>query len=296
MQVTINNQIYTYSNNIRDNDKIRHSFNALATQTFGLSFENWYNAGYWTDKYVPHVLLDKDTVVANVSANIIDCKLNTERKRFIQLGTVMTRYSYRDRGLSRFLMETVLAEWVDKCDGIYLYANDSVTDFYPRFGFKKSEEYQYKIHTLSGTETAAQLDMDKEQDVTLLLKSFNQGNPFSALSLIENKGLVMFYCSQFMKSNVYYCKDHDAVVIAEFDGDVMTCYDIFGSCGGKMADILHTIAKTDTKQIILGFTPKESSQMQAIQIQEENSTFFWYESNNRLFKEEKLMFPLLSHA
>ena len=47
---------YIYNANIRDNEQIRRSFNELAQKTFGLSFEQWYQNGYWGDSYIPHVL------------------------------------------------------------------------------------------------------------------------------------------------------------------------------------------------------------------------------------------------
>ena len=92
----------------RENAELRHSFNELAKKTFGLNFEDWYQNGYWTDKYNPHS---------------------------IQLGTVMTDEAYRNRGLIRLIMEDIEKEYADKADGMYLFANDSVLSFYPKFGF-----------------------------------------------------------------------------------------------------------------------------------------------------------------
>jgi hypothetical protein len=40
-------------------------------------------------------------------------------------------------------LEKVLGEWRRKYDLIYLFANDSVLDYYPKFGFSRVEEYQY---------------------------------------------------------------------------------------------------------------------------------------------------------
>ena len=39
-------------------------------------------------------------------------------------------------------MEWILQNWSDRCDGIYLFANDTVLDFYPKFGFLPAEEAQ----------------------------------------------------------------------------------------------------------------------------------------------------------
>ena len=33
--------------NVRENDALRSSFDALAQRVFGISFEDWYLRGYW---------------------------------------------------------------------------------------------------------------------------------------------------------------------------------------------------------------------------------------------------------
>ncbi|MCQ6267704.1 hypothetical protein M1K46_18905 [Fictibacillus sp. WQ 8-8] len=45
--------------NYKDHDRLRCSFNNLAQKTFGISFEQWYQAGYWTDKYIIYLLTVK---------------------------------------------------------------------------------------------------------------------------------------------------------------------------------------------------------------------------------------------
>lgn len=127
----------------KDNDVLRSSFNNLTEKTYGFNFENWYENGCWRDLHIPYSLIYENKVVANVSVNIIDFLVLGEKKRYIQLGTVMTDKDYRNQGLCRKLMGIVLEEWENKCDMIYLFANDSVLDFYPKFGFVKSNEYQY---------------------------------------------------------------------------------------------------------------------------------------------------------
>ena len=53
----------------------------------------------------------------------------------------MTEQEYRHQGLSRVLPERVLTEWQSKCDLIYLFVNDEVLDFYPKFVFRPIVEY-----------------------------------------------------------------------------------------------------------------------------------------------------------
>jgi len=56
-------------------------------------------------------------------------------------------------------METVLEEWKGNCDCIYLYANDSVVNFYPKFGFVSAYEYRYHVPTTKKDGVFRKLDM-----------------------------------------------------------------------------------------------------------------------------------------
>ena len=48
----------------RENELLRHGFDALAQQVFGISFEAWYRQGYWTDRYRPYLLVQDGLPVA----------------------------------------------------------------------------------------------------------------------------------------------------------------------------------------------------------------------------------------
>lgn len=148
MPVSISEKQYAFTKFCRDHITRRLAFDDLAQSIFGLSFEPWYQNGHWSDKYIPYTLFDGDLAVANVSVNTMTfTSANAGRLHGIQLGTVMTHPAYRGRGLSRFLMEQVLAEWKDKWDFLYLFANDTVLDFYPQFGFYPVKESCYQKHT-----------------------------------------------------------------------------------------------------------------------------------------------------
>jgi len=53
----------------RKDEKLRKSFDDLAGKHFGISFETWYQKGYWNDLYVPYSVVDGNRVVANVSVS-----------------------------------------------------------------------------------------------------------------------------------------------------------------------------------------------------------------------------------
>lgn len=124
---------YKFIKQLKNNSILRSSFFELAKNTFGLSFENWYEQGFWTDKYIPYSIIDGDKVISNASVNVMDMIYGGSLKRFIQIGTVMTEPEYRNRGLCSFLIKEILSDWCGKCEYIYLFANSTVLDFYPKF-------------------------------------------------------------------------------------------------------------------------------------------------------------------
>ncbi len=91
-----------------------------------------------------------------------------------------------------------------KCDAFYLYANDKVLDFYPKFGFIKVQEFQASGFVTPKKDEIIKLDMTSSMDRNMLYEKYALSNQFSELTMENNKGLIMFYCSRFMKENVYY--------------------------------------------------------------------------------------------
>lgn len=296
MKYKINGYEYDFVKDIRENRQIRKSYNLLSQDVFGLDFEPWYQKGYWSNDYIPYVFLYNGNVVSGVAVNIINTKWENKAKHYVQLGTVMTAREYRGRGLSRWLVERVLEEWEDKSDAVYLFANDSVLDFYPKFGFEKALEYQCSKPISKRDGTVKKLDMSTAHDRKLLLDAYKFSNPFSILTMENNEGLLMFYCMQFLRENVYYIEQYEAVVVAGYDDEKLICYDIFCRGGCNMDDILCTMAGQNTKIAVLGFTPKLIGGFNIFKLQEDNTTLFVLKGKENLFRENQLMFPLLSHA
>jgi Predicted acyltransferase len=285
---------YQLIRQVRDNVQLRNSFMDLAKSTFDLSFQNWYQKGYWSNKYIPYCIVNHDQVVANVSVNLIDFSWRGRRRHYLQIGTVMTNEKYRHQGLSRKLIRTALGDWQTRVDAIYLFANDSVLNFYPKFNFVEAKEYQYQIIAQPTAGDFRRLNMENEVDKKLLQFFYKQSNPYSAFSMEDNYGLLMFYCDSFLSNNLYYSEQDQVIVVAEQDGIIFTCWDIFGSTRLPLQTILNQLVGKETT-VQLGFTPMLND-LQFHVRKENDETLFVYRTSENLFSDRKLMFPLLSHA
>ncbi|WP_367606089.1 hypothetical protein [Legionella sp. W05-934-2] len=111
----------------------------------------------------------------------------------------------------------------------------------------------------------------------------------------ENADIVMFYCTSFLKDNVFYIDDLDTIAIAQFNDGQALLWDVFGPDIVDLDDVLSIFADNHIGQIKLGFTPLDTSSYEVEELQGEDKLFILYERENP-FKESKLMFPLLSHA
>lgn len=286
---------YEIVKNIKESEVLRNSYNSLCQEVFEFNFSDWYERGYWGEKYTPYAIVVDNQVVANVAVNHFDFNINHEIKKYIQIGTVMTHPDYRNQGLSKYLMEAVLADWQDKVDAIYLYGNGSVQEFYPKFGFIPFQEYQYKLDIDLDIQSARKLDIDNQVDLELLEKKYHEGNPFSKFELLDNFSMIMFYGSQILNTNIYYLADEDLVIF--YDETDQMVYDIYGKTSKNIETILSKVV-TNTS-ITLGFDldiRKTKSKITQHLLENEDTYPFILKTNENIFKNCKICSPALSQA
>lgn len=295
---------YKYVTNYKDNGSIRAALNRLTRDTFGFDFESWYQNDYWKDDmYMPHSLMDGERMVANVSANRMEFVISGEIKHFIQIGTVMTAKDYRGQGLGRYLIEKVIDTYRDECDGIYLFGNDSVLDYYPKFGFEVSKEYIYKKQLL--------VDENREksplnQNYIEFIKIENPSNEDRkkffdyvrhAVSndgmTMRNVGLMGFYLHDM--EDVYYSGSLDMYVVADIKDNTLHLNCIIAKKTVELNDILESfVGVADT--VILDFTPSNKSGFEVVEFEEEDCTLFYIGEELKRIEREQLHFPSISHA
>ena len=295
-KVVIKDTPYQFVKDFKHNDVLRARFNVMTETHFGFSLEDWYQAGYWGDYYVPYALVDGKEVISNVSINQLEFVINGKSKLGIQIGTVMTDEAYRNRGLNKYLLLKVLEDWKDQADFIYLFANDTVLDFYPKFGFESLEEYQYSRPVNSdSTSEFRKLDMDNNEDLALLKETVNQSVPVSNISVRGNTSMILFYGMSFMKESIYLLEDLDTIVFADFEGDTLVLHEVFGKRGVDLNAVIQKLSSSNIKQVKLGFTPHNISGFEKSLITEEDQLFMLQDQSN-FFKENQWMFPIMSHA
>ncbi|ARJ46621.1 TPA_asm: GNAT family N-acetyltransferase [Listeria monocytogenes] len=289
---------YEMISDYKDNKMYRDSFNKLAESTFDINFEEWFRSGFWNDKYVCYSYIDNNEVISNVSINKMNLIYQGENYSALQIGTVMTHPNYRGQGLAKNLLNHVIAKYEDQYDFLYLFANDTVLDFYPKFGFERIEESSFTVDACNLKKKASKLkklNPDNKTDFQLISRIVSKRAPLSnILDVKESEDLLMFYVLIALKNELYYLEELDVIVLMEQEGTDLYVLDILST---KKLDVVEVLSYLSTKKIEtihLLFTPEKSKYIDAAYIIETEDMLFV--RPNVLTIENYFLFPATSHA
>lgn len=250
--------------NYKTNVELRDSFNRLAHRTFGIDFEAWYSQGFWDDRYDAYSFVDGSEVVSNVSVSKLDWVWGGKRLRALHIGTVMTDEAYRGRGLCRRLLEHVLDKYDGQFDVIYLFANETVLDFYPKFGFKPLMEssFEYKISRKDISKDSSilhKLDMNDDRVLRRFAGIAAGRSPISRIcGIIGGETIAAWYGIYMFRDCIYEVDGYDGLlVICEQNDDVLDVYDVLAGRleGIDFSRLFELIAGPEVRKVRLHFTP-----------------------------------------
>ena len=288
------------SNYMRD-DTLRHALNALTKKTFGFDFEDWVTGGYFEGDYIPYSFMEDGKIISNVSANWMCFLQNGVEKNYIQIGTVMTDEAYRKRGLAKKLINHVIEQYEDQCDGFYLFANLDVVDFYDKCGFARETEYRYSVKkAFLGSKVSGERFIPVNASAAHMKQKYVNMVRHSAVnSSMEQRnkfGLQMFYTADM--ENVYYAKDMDCFIVAEMEEDILILQSIISHNHVALMDVLQRVGG-EYHKCRLGFTPVRDDigmcVAESYDGREDYRLFYLGEDLKGIY-DEKLYFPELSHA
>lgn len=288
------------SNYMRD-DTLRHALNDLTKKTFGFDFEDWVTGGYFEGDYIPYSFIENGKIISNVSANRMTFLQNGVDRNYIQIGTVMTDEAYRRHGLAKKLMDHVVKQYKDGCDGFYLFANPDAVDFYNKCGFSKETEYRYSVKNefcmgKSAGEIFMPVNTADEQMKQKYMDMVRRSAVNSSLEQLNKFGLQMFYSADM--ENVYYAKDMDCFIVAEMEENTLLLQSVICENHVTLLDVLQRV-KGEYHNCQLGFTPALKDMDICVAEQYDGADdyrLFYLGEQLKSIENEKLYFPELSHA
>lgn len=298
----------------------RAALGALTQAAFGFDFEAWAARGFCAHgAYVPYSFEEDGRILSNVSVNRMEFCLNGEKRRWLQLGTVATREDMRGRGLARRLVEIALADSMDGCDGVYLFANPEAAGFYEKCGFTRGIEYRSFPRAEAYLNTDARLSSMRERGdscaearldtgarfvpvnpgderaLAAYQRAVHETEPYAALWQENGFGLAMFYTMN--AENAYYCPALDAHAVVE-DGSLNA---VFARSMPPLRAVLAALAASENLETptVIGFTPRPEDADACVREPWDGGDDYRLYGRGRALEEiaaNRLCFPALSHA
>jgi len=195
-------------------------------------------------------------------------------------------------------MEFVLEKFEKEYDIIYLFANDTVLNFYPKFGFRKMTQRQISISEKiekNSIYNFRKLHMDSLDDLVILKKSGTNRIPNARnFDVINGYEILFWYCLNVFRDNIYFDEKNEVLVIYTYDGDALNIHDIVLGKKQDYKKIIGSIIGEDTKVINLDFN-LEANNIEFVEkvIEDENNTLF---VKGLLDEKIKFVHPITAHA
>lgn len=307
--VNIEGSPYLYAKDYQDHEVLRKQMGVLCRNTWGFDFEKMYQGGSWEPSLHPYTLFHGDQAVSHSSVSEMDFCLDGEILHLVQLGTVMTDEAFRGKGLSRYLMERILDDFKD-CDGMFLYANQTVLDFYPKFGFEPVNECPRRVteEALSCFRERAAAVMQaeifqalasEESEGFLLSLSENCKNGCGFYP-VNNRSMVRFYLKMLdgfsIADMLYLLPDGQTVVLAEVSEDDITIHDVYSRDGCDIESVLTALITKNTKNVFVRLAYEKPYFEQFEECGADDLWLYVRGSCAENLKQSHVIFPMTTHT
>lgn len=245
--------------NFCDNPTLRESFYDLITAVFGkIDFRTWHYYGWWPTHYRPFSLLEGDLMVANVCAAEMTVLIDGKEIPAIQIGAVATRPESRGKGLARRLMEHLMQRY-EHIPFVFLFANETVLDFYPKFGFRPQPEVA--CHTTldipAGAPDALRLELANDSDRALIASRLNsRAIPTRLFGAIDFDWITAWHLINVYPNGIYYQEAHDVIWVVRQENDELHIADVVWQKPFDLpAALAGLVADRQINRIAWHFTP-----------------------------------------
>ncbi len=286
---------------IRHSDRAWHerffSFVASIFNGGGRTFVTWGARGGWVDGYDVFAVVVDGQIVSTVGRTSIRYVINGDAREGYQLGAVATRPDHRNQGLARLLMNEVLDELDAPDQPVVLFANPSVVDFYPRFGFRRLAQTKFvgRVDVRPAGTLAPSLDLARPTDRAWLAdqcaKASAVGQRFAARDYYP---ALLFNLTRHPRM-IFRLDSFGAAAIVKQDGDRLWIEDLLATRPFKLMAALPLICGQPVRSLEFGFHPEDwwpAAESQALD--DDGSTLFARGAAAQV--EEPIRFPDLAQT
>ena len=240
---------FAYQN--RNDPAYEALFNDLIGEVFGFTFADWHRLGVWDERYESFSLIENGVMLANICLFRTQLVLEGQRIEAFHLGAVSTRTARRGQGLSRRLMERVLERYPDS--PMFLFANQNVLNFYPRFGFCRVYESSPVLEFRPNHPPVRRLALDD----SLVRQFLERGRCGSARFYCANTLPIEWFHLLSCGDSLWHLPEIEGFAVAEQQGNELQLHYLSLPEGLPVEAALSYLPFSGVTRIRFGFYPDE---------------------------------------
>ncbi len=226
---------------------------------YGADFKQWYLKEKWDSNYKAVSLLKGGQIIANVSYSTMKIWLAGELTSAIQLATVGTLPAFKNKGYARKLMNFVLEKVDRDYQLVFLFANEHVLDFYPKFGFVQKQETLFYANGEGFVPAfnAIQLSLASNSDYKLLTEFIQRRQPITKKFGADNYSHILWWhIIYYYHQCLYYVPALATIVIFEILDGELHIYDILSDRPMTFSTLVPQLIANPIRKIVFYFTPE----------------------------------------
>jgi GNAT superfamily N-acetyltransferase len=223
-------------------------------------FRTWAARGGWGPWYTAYAIFDGDAIIANACVSAMQLVVGGARRRGLQLGAVGVVRERRGAGLMRPIMTAIFEDARAAAEEplVFLFANDDVLDFYPRFGFTRIREAVFRVETrvVPARRDCRRLDIDHARDRALLADVCRRAEPVSMhFAAVDYYGILLWHLGHDAALQCFHAPAEDAVIAVQRNGATLRVADVLTPRLFALEALLPGVIEHGVDAIEFGFSP-----------------------------------------
>lgn len=229
----------------------KDQLNDLMSDIFGFTFKPWHDRGFWQEPYQTFSIIENGKMLSSIGVFHMDLMVGGKHIEAMQIGGVATREEHRGKGLSRMLMDCIFSLYPKKPS--FLFANDSVVHFYPKFGYVPLAEQQpFLTCKLSKGSGMVKLDMEDEKVDRYLKINRLISNAFDCLNAYT---LHWFHILNGYAEDLYEIPELGVMLIASQEDDKLCLNGVFSPRPVSFGQLMPCLSFDGVETVSFGFNP-----------------------------------------
>lgn len=217
----------------------------------------WRDRGAWHDAYEVLALVDGAQIVSTIGITRMQLVVDGAAQTALQLGAVATLADYRGQGLSRRLMEWMFEERSSPDEPVFLFGNESVLGFYPRFGFRYVPQQRWILRAPIApyANRAERFDPDSGEDRRRLAALCGRAEEIPGpLSARDYYPIALWHLT-CQPITGFWLDNGDTLVAVSTKGGELTVHDIIATRSHDLRLALASLIAAPVDTVAFGFDP-----------------------------------------